>query len=186
VNNINEFNNEIILRYNTNNIRDNKIKIFGETFVKNNKNNCKILFENKSYELIAYFDISNYCNKDNILEIKLQGINNITNASYMFSGCNSLLPLSELSKWDTSNVTDMSGMFSWCESLLYLPDISNWNVNNVSNMDSMFGWCFFLKSLPDISKWSINHVKNIGTIFGCCYDLSSLPDISKWNINNYI
>ena len=39
INNNNESNNEIILRYNINNIKDKKIKIFGENFVDNNKNN---------------------------------------------------------------------------------------------------------------------------------------------------
>ena len=115
MNNNKEFsNNEIILRYNINDAKDNKIKIFGKDFVNNNKNNCKILCENKLYELIEYFDISNYNNKD-ILEIKLQGINHITNASSMFSSTNSLSSLSELSKWDTSNVTNI---FSYLLSIL--------------------------------------------------------------------
>jgi len=44
VNNNRELNtNEIILRYDMNNVKDNKIKIFGENFVKNNRNNCKII-----------------------------------------------------------------------------------------------------------------------------------------------
>ena len=183
INFINENDNEIILRYNNEHIKDNKIKIFGKNFVNNNKNKCKILCNNKIYELNEYFDISNYSNKNNILEIKLQGINNITDASYMFHECNSLSSLSDLSKWDVSIVTNMSHMFYECQ-LLYLPDISNWNVINVTNMNSMFGWCYKLKSLPDISNWNINNVKDISSIFCCCFDLSSLPDISKWDINN--
>ena len=37
--------------------------------------------------------------------------------SYMFSGCNSLNSLPDISKWDTSNVIDMKGMFSGCSLL---------------------------------------------------------------------
>ena len=36
-----------------------KIRIFGDNFVENNKNNCKILFNNKEYELMTHFDIHN-------------------------------------------------------------------------------------------------------------------------------
>ena len=55
-------------------------------------------------------------------------------------------------KWNTSNVTNMEYLFSGCESLLSLPDISKWNTNNVTNMDSLSSYCIFLLSLPDISK----------------------------------
>jgi len=184
--NINEFKNGITLKYNINSeyIKDNQIKIFGKDFVKNNKNNCKILCENKIYELIEYFNISNYNNKNNELEIKVLGLNNITDASYMFHQCNSLLSSSELSKLDTSNVTNMSSLFNGCQSLLSLPDISNWNVNNVTNLNYMFYDCYKLQSIPDISKWNINKVKNISSIFCYCFEISSLPDISKWNTNN--
>jgi len=44
--------------------------------------------------------------------------------SYMFSGCSSLLSLSDSSNWNTNNVTNMSYMFSGCSSLLSLSDIS--------------------------------------------------------------
>ena len=42
----------------------------------------------------------------------------------MFLGCNSLIALPDISKWNTSNVEDMSGMFRECNSLISLPDIS--------------------------------------------------------------
>ena len=64
---------------------------------------------------------------------------------------NSLL---DLSKWNTNNVTDMSYMFSGCSLLLSLPDLSKWNINNVTNMSYMFSECSSLSSLPDLSKWN--------------------------------
>ena len=93
-----EISDEII--YKTNN--EGKVKIFGETFVKNNKENCKIIYNNKKYEIKEYInDIDK--NKDEI-KIKLKGINKITNMSYMFSGCNALTSLPDISKWDTKNI----------------------------------------------------------------------------------
>ena len=53
-----------------------------------------------------------------------------------------------------SDIINMSSMFSNCESLKSLPDISKWNTNNVNDMSSMFSNCESLKSLPDISKWN--------------------------------
>ena len=204
---------KFILRYNLDKhyIQNNKIKIFDEKFVKNNENNCKILCKGKSYNLVDYFDISNSNKENNMLEIELEGANNITNASYMFYECNCLSPLSQISEWDTSkvtnmealfsncasftslpdisqwdtsNVTNISSMFENCSSLTTIPDISDWNVNNVTNMNHIFCGCWSLKSLPDISKWNIEKVKDINSLFSTCYSLSSLPDISKWNTKN--
>ena len=52
-----------------------KIKIFGEEFVKNNKNKCKIIINDKENELIEEYKIKD--NNKNKLEIKLIGINNL-------------------------------------------------------------------------------------------------------------
>ena len=49
----------------------------------------------------------------------------------MFYGCNSLISLPDISKWNTLNVESMSDMFSGCNSLISLPDISKWNLGNV-------------------------------------------------------
>ena len=56
--NIKEENNEIIIRYNIKE-NENKIKIFGKDFIKNNKNICKIIYEDKEYELQEYFEFKN-------------------------------------------------------------------------------------------------------------------------------
>ena len=171
------------------NKNSNNVKIFGTDFVNNNKNNCMIIHCNKFYKLSEYFDISdkyknneNNLNKD-ILEIKLLGINKITDLSYMFSNCITLLSLPDLSKLDTSNVTKISYMFNNCKSLLSLPDISNWNTSNIIYMDSLFKSCKLLTYLPDISKWDTSNVEDMSYMFCNCESLLSLPDISKWNIS---
>ena len=76
-----------------------------------------------------------------ILEIKLKGINNITNMGYMFCGCSNLSNLPDISKWNTNNITDICYMFNGCSSLSSLPDISKWNTNNVNKKSFMFSGC---------------------------------------------
>ena len=88
-----------------------------------------MIIDNKEYEIVTQYNVKNY--KNNILEIKLIGINNITDMSWMFSECSSLLSLADISKWNTNNVINMSYMFNECSSLASLPDISKWNTNNV-------------------------------------------------------
>jgi surface protein len=89
----------------------------------------------------------------------------------MFSGCNSLTLLPDLSKWNTSNVTNMSYMFSACNSLISLPDISKWNINNATNMSYMFDRCISLISIPDLSKWDIDKINNMSKLFFGCPSL---------------
>ena len=64
------------------------INIFGSQFVENNKNICKMIIDNKEYEISEKYNIKSY-NK-NKLEIKLKGINNVINMSIMLIGCSSL------------------------------------------------------------------------------------------------
>ena len=145
--------------------------IFGHIFVNNNKNNCKIIYKGKEYEITDTLNIINEKNK--IIEIKLKGIKNVINMGYMFRCCESLLSLPDISKWNTSNVTNMENLFDRCSSLLSLPDISKWNTSNVTNMNSMFKDCTSLISLPDISKWNTSKVTNIEYMFSGCSSLLS-------------
>ena len=142
---------------------ENKIKIFGSKFVANNKNICKMIIDNKGYEITDHYNIKS--KNDKKLKIKLKGINNVTDISYMFFGCSSLSSLPDISKWNSNNVNNMSYMFDRCSSLSSLPDISKWNTNNVNNMSYMFGGCTSLSSLPNISKWNTNNVNNLSYIF---------------------
>ena len=84
---------KINIKYNINNY--NIVKIFGSEFVKNNKYNCKMIIDNKEYEIIENYYLNNY--NSNILEINLKGINNVTNMSYMFYGCYTLSSLPDIS-----------------------------------------------------------------------------------------
>ena len=201
--------NQIKMYYNTNNIHKKKIQILGKNFVKKYNGKCHIIFKNKKYDdLTECFDVP--VDGKN-LEIFLESIDKITDASEMFADCDLLYKIDGISEWDTSNITNMSGMFmnckslesleglsnfnlvnctninymfSGCRSLRLLPDISGWNTNNITNMFNLFENCESLSSLPDISKWNIKSVTNIKCIFSGCKSLETLPDLSKWNVNS--
>ena len=200
----------IILKYITNKNNDNKIKIFGEFFVKKNKKNCKIIINKKEYMLNTYLDKNTINSKSNIFEIKLKiikplqtlkemflncaylksflennlDISNVTDISNMFYECKNLSELSDISKWNTSKITDMSNMFKGCELLYYIPDISGWDTSNVNDMSYMFAECSGLPILPDISKWNISNVTDLSCMFMGCSSLLEFPDISKWDTSN--
>ena len=189
-----------------------KIKIFGDEFVKNNKNNCRIMINKKQYSLRNEYKIINY-NKNKI-KIKLIGIRNITNMSCIFAECETLYSLPDISKWNTRYINNMSFIFYNCKSLKYLSDISKWDTSNVINFSGMFYNCESLSFLPDISKWNTNKLIYMGSlywelstlsskltdlensyifdklnwnsigIFCGCKSLTFLPDISKWDTSN--
>ena len=113
-----------------------------------------MIIDNKEYEITERCDVKS--ETKNKLKIKLEGINNVTNMSYMFSFCSSLSSLPDISKWNTNNVNNMSHMFYGCSSLSSLPDISKWNTNNINDMSYIFYGCSSLSYLPDILKWNSN------------------------------
>ena len=129
--------NQMTLIYKVGNNID-KIKLFGSQFVENNKDKCYLLIEDQQKELCEYLYLNEKQKEKNTLEIKLIENKIITNMSYMFSNCSSLISIKDIYNWNTKNVTNMSYMFSDCSSLLTLPDISKLNTKNVTNMDNIF------------------------------------------------
>ena len=102
---------------------------------------------------------------------------NVTNMSYMFSGCSNLTNL-DLSNLDTGNVTDMSSMFSNCSALTSL-DLSNFNTEKVTNMTYMFFACYYLESL-NLSSFDTGEVTDLSTMFHSCNRLTGL-DLSGFD-----
>ena len=174
----------ITLRYKNSNL--NLIRIFGNNFVQNNKDNCKIVVEDKEYNLCGKMNINKMKKMCNEYEIKLKIINDLTDLSYMFHQCNSLSPSSEINKINISNATNISYLFSECQYLSQLPDISKWNTGNVKDMSYIFAGDQSLLSLPDISKWNTNKVSKMNYMFYRCDSLKDIPDISKWDTKNVV
>ena len=166
-----------------------KLKIFGENFVKNNKNICRILIKDYECDLCPFIDINQY-NYDNsgAFEIKLDGVNNIINMSEMFHKCNNLSSVPNISQMNTSKVIKMNSLFDGCEILETLPDISCWDIGKVTDIRAMFYNCKNLIKIPDLSCWNTSNVKNMKEMFWSCSKLSFkyLPDITKWDLSKAI
>ena len=90
-------------------------RIFGRLFVENNKNKCYLLIGNEKKNLSEYLELNEEQKDYNALNMKLIETNKITNMSCIFEGCESLISLPDISKWDTKNVTDISNLFHDCK-----------------------------------------------------------------------
>ena len=174
--------NECILIYKIKKGKNN-FRIIGENFYQNNATNCIIEINGKESKLYEFQEIKANENNDNII-IKLIKTNEITDMSYMFCECSSLVNIDNIHKWNTIKVTKMNNMFSGCKSLISLPDISDWNISEVKNLNYMFSGCVSLQKLPNISKWNTKNVTSLRGIFSQCKSLVSIPDISKWDTSN--
>ena len=79
------------------NIKRKKLRIFGNIFVTNNNDKCKLIYNNIEYELKEYFEeIDNNYNYKDLVSFTLTGVNNIKDMSHMFDGCDSLVDIDYL------------------------------------------------------------------------------------------
>ena len=101
----------------------------------------------------------------------------VTNMSFLFNGCTSLISLN-LSGFDTSNVTTMKQMFTSCSSLTTL-DLSSFDTSNVTNMRSMFNGCSKLETL-NLANFNTSIVTDM---YGMFYSNSNLKTIYAGNWN---
>jgi surface protein len=177
--------NKLFIEYkNTNKKGKNRIiRIFGENFVKNNKNNCDMVFNQKIEDIK---DIINIDQDDPTLRVILVENNNVTNMSELFSSCLNLVKIYKESEWKTSNVTNMSKMFKNCKSLKSFPEIKGWDISNVLNLDEMFNGCYSLKGLEKLSNWNTKNVTDMKSLFENCRALEAIEGISNWLISNVI
>ena len=107
--------------------------IFGHNFVVNNKENCKLVYEGKEYDLREnIIHIRRNYRERYLFSIKLTGINKITDASYMFFKSYALRELPDISKWNTSKVESMNCMFYKCYNLMAFDGLSEWDTSNVT------------------------------------------------------
>ena len=105
---------------------------------------------------------------------------NVTNVSYMFYQCESLVALGA-SNFNTSKVTNMEKMFAYCTALASL-NVDNWDTNNIVNMTEMFYSCNNLTAL-NLSSFNTSKVTNMANLFYGCKKLTAL-DVSNWDTGN--
>jgi len=121
------------------------------------------------------------CSKlTDIAGIEYLNTSEVTNMSYMFSGCSGLTSL-DVTHFDTDNVTDMSYMFYNCKGLTSL-DVTHFNTGNVTNMSYMFYYCNSLTNL-DVTHFNTGNVTNMSYMFYYCKGLTSL-DVTNFDTSN--
>ena len=98
------------------------------------------------------------------------GIEDFTNAYYMFNNCNTLTTVESLPS--TTNVTNMYGMFGKCSGLTEL-DLSSFNTSNVTDMSYMFYACRNLTSL-NLNNFNTSNVIDMSNMFYMCNGLTDL------------
>ena len=76
-----------------------RLKIFGKKFVENNKDKCKIIYNDKEKELKEYYE---EFNNMNVIKFKLKFIKKIIDMSYMFEMCDNLISIKI--KGDTNGI----------------------------------------------------------------------------------
>ena len=185
-----EYENFMELKYisNIKCIKQNRIKLFGNTFCENNKDNCLFVINEKEYPLSVYYTLTKNDMKVSELEVKLIQINPLTDMSYMFhSEEDDPIFLSEITsntRWDTSKVKDMSNLFYNCNSLKTIQGISYWDTSSLTKTSNLFSNCINLTSIDDISKWKMDKVIDMSNMFYNCKNIISLPDVSNWNTKN--
>ena len=103
------------------------------TDYRDNVLQVKVIWEVAPLSTASRFKNFNSCR---LMDLQWLDTSNVTDMSYMFSNCYSLVSL-DVSNFDTSKVTDMSYMFYNCSNLQIL-DVSNFDTSNVTNIRSMF------------------------------------------------
>ena len=145
--------------------------IFGDNFVKENKDNIDLLVNGKKNELA-----------DKCLLIKGENIittvtkNKLTDLSCMFKNCQYLKDFSELKYLDVSQSNKFSEMFSGCVQLTDVNFLQNWNVSNSNSFRFMFYYCKSLKDIKGLENWDVSNSKGF---YGMFYGCESLKDIKS-------
>ena len=175
-------------------------KIFGANFVKENKNECQIIYNAKEYKLTENLeDIDNNYEYNKLITIKLIINIYIKNLSRMLYDCKSLLSITFISKSDIININESFSDYNSNNSSEKAID-SNRSANSKSFYnDNSEPSAISLKSNNYISiNDSLNkeyillsnkifcNITNMDSMLYGCSSLISLPDLSKFDTKNVI
>ena len=162
------------------NSSEERIRLVGSRFYERNYNNCKIVIDFVVKDLIEFYKVKY---NERFISVTLALSHKITDLSYMFYECTSLIEIYNLYDLNINNVTNISNMFFGCSSLTSLSDMSGWKTSKIIDMSHMFQGCSSLSSIPFISEWKTSNVTDMSYMFYGCSSLSYIDDISNWNID---
>ena len=178
-------------------VYERKIKILGYAFVEKNKDKCKIIYNEKEYELTEYFYVKNH-NHEFEIEIQLKINNSITNIKQMFKDCETLLYVRDIS--NLNNYNNLNESFDESCSYNYIDESNNVSeekdeennnfyndsitissIHNNSIISELRGMNKLIDNLDIQPKKIFNNIIYIHSIFEGCSSLISIPDLSKWD-----
>ena len=180
--------------------KEGKTRIFSFDFIENNKNKCQIIYNEQEYELTEYFEnIDKNYTRNELIKFQLRINNNITDISYMFDFCETLLSIKDIIELDNSNINGVKESFF--EHNNNICSEKSDNSNRTEKCNQFYADNSELSTIPLISFTSglnteINkgnnisknfffcNVTNMSSMFYGCSSLKSLPDISKWDTTN--
>ena len=196
-------NDYIIINFKPNENNEEKVRIFGEYFVKNNKDKCHIEYNGKIHELKEYFeDIDEKYNHKDEIYFFLIGIDKINDMNHLFDNCNKLSKLLFLQENEFLKDMDKIGGTSSEISSFHFSSKSNSSSSSKSEKTDFYKDNISSKlKLSSIKKTQdsndniiekplknsslINsNVTNISYLFYNCNSLTSLPDITHFNTSN--
>ena len=160
---------------------NNYYNIFGEEFIKNNKDNIKLIINGEKSKLLSKYNLKQ---GKNIISILIK--NKLTNLSNMFKNCDSLINIGELKNLNVVEVTDFSSMFSNCSSLSDIIALKRWNVSKGINFSGMFNKCTKLSDINSLENWNFSNCKYLSSMFSNCSSLSDIKPLENWNVSNVI
>lgn len=105
----------------------------------------------------------------------------VTDMSGMFSGCTSLLNLTNINGWNTKNVSNMSELFKNCSALKTAEDVKSWNVSHVTTMNGMFENTGLTEL--NLTGWNTSSVTNMSSMFRNCSALTAVSGMGGWNVS---
>ena len=185
---------------------DNPNRIFGYEFVKNNKDNIKLIINSRENQLIENYDLkkgvneitliilnkltnlnkmfNGVCSLKNIEELRYLNTNEVNNFSYMFNRCSSLTDIKPLENWNVSKGNNFSCVFSGCSSLADIKPLENWNVSNGNNFSGMFWGCSSLNDIKPLKNWNVSNGNNFSYMLSVCSSLNDIKPLKNWNVSN--
>ena len=148
---------EIINNYIANNLKELEVKILGKEFVKNNKRNLKIEYNNRIISLQEKIKIDLDKIKDGKFSIQLKGFHNkLTDLSFLLDGSHFFIAAPDIHKINTKYVTNMSYAFNGCISLKCTPNISKLNLQKITHINYLFSNCTSMRKFINPNQLDLN------------------------------
>ncbi|MBL7753770.1 MAG: BspA family leucine-rich repeat surface protein [Chitinophagaceae bacterium] len=120
------------------------------------------------------------CSNLDCIAPDLPNLSQVSNLSFMFKNCISLVGNSNIGNWNIQNVTNLNGMFYGAVN--FNQPIANWNTQNVTDMSSMFQYDSSFNQ--PIGNWNTQNVTNMAYMF--CNASNFNQSIGIWSTQNVI